>query len=317
MWPHKVSDIKRIQFEISNYCNLACPSCAREPRKKNALAVNDKTLSFNIIKERFISAELPNLEQISFCGNIDEPTIHPELEEILIYFCENWPNAYVSISTNGSTRNVSFWKRLAEISVKYPNYTTTFAIDGLEDTNHIYRIGSNWKKIENNLKAYFSIQGAKADWQFVVFDHNNHQIEDVKIRAKEYGFNRVNLRYSGRTNLDKVTVFTKEIHKESTEVVCRAQHTVRTLAPSMYVSYTGDVTPCCYQDLNHSHVNDQIGNTVKENKFKSNIHSSPLKDIIEGALFEFFNKILNTNPTCSMHCKQNRVDHLENSKFKN
>jgi MoaA/NifB/PqqE/SkfB family radical SAM enzyme len=315
MWPHKVSDIKRIQFEISNYCNLACPSCARESRKKNGLAVNDKTLSFNIIKERFIPAELPNLKQISFCGNIDEPTIHPELEEILIYFCENWPDAYVSISTNGSTRNVSFWKRLAKISVKYSNYITMFAIDGLEDTNHIYRIGSSWKKIENNLKAYFSIQGAKADWQFVVFDHNEHQIEDVKIRAKEYGFKNVSLRYSGRKNRDKVTVFTKGMIKESTEVVCRAQHKVQTLAPSMYVSYTGNVTPCCYQDLNHSHVNKQIGNTIKENKFKSNIHSSTLRDIVEGALFEFFDSILNTDPTCFEHCKQNRVDHSERLKF--
>lgn len=314
MWPYKLCETKRVQFEISNFCNLLCPSCARENRKKKNLDINNKFLSAKIIKEKFKPEDLPNLEKIRFCGNIDEPTMHPDLEEILIYFCSNWPFAEITISTNGCTRNINFWKRLGEISAKYPNYSTTFAIDGLKDTNHIYRIKSNWEKIDKNIKSYFSVNGAKAIWQFVVFSHNEHQIIEIQNKAKEYGFSNVLLRYSGRKTLDSLNSFTKKYVKESLEVVCRAQFTIQTLAPNIFVSYTGDVSPCCFQDLNHFHVNKEIGEDIKKHNFKTNIHNSSLLEIVEGEFFNFMNENIKKNTTCNIHCKNNQVDYFKHIK---
>jgi sulfatase maturation enzyme AslB (radical SAM superfamily) len=55
----------------------------------------------------------------------------------------------------------------------------TFSIDGLEDTNKIYRINSEWESIMNGfntIKKY----GIKTVWKFIVFRHNQHQIEEAK-----------------------------------------------------------------------------------------------------------------------------------------
>lgn len=305
-WSFKVADIQRLHFEISNYCNLSCPSCARESRKKNNLTLNSNYLPFSIIKEKFKNTDMPNVKDISFCGNIDEPTIHPELEEILKYVTKEFPNAYVSLSTNGSTRDVDFWKRLGEISSK-TNFTTIFAIDGLEDTNHLYRIGSSWDKIVRNFRSYLSVNGAKAAWQFVVFEHNEHQIEEAKEFSKKEGFIKFSARYSGRDQQNKnVNTFNKGISVKLDTIVCKSQIKVRHLAPSIFINYTGDVTPCCYQDINHFHVRKELENII--DSCCHSLYEGSLHDIIEGDFFEALSQEIYNNKTCSKHCKENKTD---------
>lgn len=305
-WSFKVKDIQRLHFEISNYCNLACPSCARETRKKNNLSLNSNYLPFSLIKEKFKKTDIPKIKDISFCGNIDEPTIHPEIEEIIKYFTTEFPNAYVSLSTNGSTRDVDFWKRLGDISSK-SNFTTIFAIDGLEDTNHLYRIGSSWDKIVRNFRSYLSVNKAKAAWQFVVFDYNDHQIEEAKEFSKKEGFIKFSARYSGRDQQNKnINVFTKGISEKSNNVVCKSQVQVRHIAPSIFINYTGDVTPCCYQDVNHYHVKLELQNII--DNYCHSLYEGSLYDIIEGQFFKSFSQEIFKNKTCSKHCKENKTD---------
>ena len=54
-----------------------------------------------------------------------------------------------------------------------------FAIDGLEDTNHLYRVNTNFNKIMENAKAFINAGGI-ARWDFIAFAHNEHQIEEAK-----------------------------------------------------------------------------------------------------------------------------------------
>mgnify|MGYP000657292039 CR=1 FL=1 len=69
------------------------------------------------------------------------------------------------------TINEEFWKKLAS----YDRVRVLFGIDGLNDTNHLYRINVNWDALMRNVKSYIS-NGGTASWQFIVFDHNQHQI---------------------------------------------------------------------------------------------------------------------------------------------
>ena len=62
-----------------------------------------------------------------------------------------------------------------------------FSIDGLEDTNHIYRVGVQFKKIMENAKAYIDT-GASAHWDMLVFDHNKHQVDECRQLADTMGF---------------------------------------------------------------------------------------------------------------------------------
>ena len=60
-----------------------------------------------------------------------------------------------------------------------------FGIDGIDQKSlERYRIGSNFKKVQENFRAFINA-GGKATWQFIVFEHNEHLIKDAKGMAKE------------------------------------------------------------------------------------------------------------------------------------
>jgi|TARA_B110000908_G_C10254189_1_gene454208 hypothetical protein len=127
---------------------------------------------------------LKQLRRILFCGNYGDAMTNPEFIEILSYFRELNPTADVVVITNGSGRNKKFWEDLSETINGYGS--VVFSVDGLEDTNHIYRKGANWNKIMAAMKAYKS-KGSRAIWEFLVFEHNQHQISEARQLAKEMG----------------------------------------------------------------------------------------------------------------------------------
>jgi hypothetical protein len=88
------------------------------------------------------------------------------------------------MNTNASGRDPEFWKDLGEMFKE--NGTVIFSVDGLEDTNWIYRRGTHWDKIMSAIKNYKST-GAEARWEFLVFRHNEHQIEEARKLSKELG----------------------------------------------------------------------------------------------------------------------------------
>ena len=78
----------------------------------------------------------------------------------------------IEVVTNGSIKKANWW---AELALKA---NVVFSIDGLEDTNHIYRVGAQWDKIMANAEAFIAA-GGNATWQYIVFRWNAHQEEDV------------------------------------------------------------------------------------------------------------------------------------------
>jgi MoaA/NifB/PqqE/SkfB family radical SAM enzyme len=87
----------------------------------------------------------------------------------------------VQVDSNAGYRKVDFWKELADLDV-YVN----FAVDGLEDTNKIYRKNVEWKTVISNMKA-FAAAGGKGRWNFIVFKHNEHQVEEARKIAEDLG----------------------------------------------------------------------------------------------------------------------------------
>jgi len=88
------------------------------------------------------------------------------------------------ISTNGGMRNAEWWHQLA--SLLDQDDRVLFCIDGLADTNHLYRIGVVYDRVIENLKA-FNQAGGKSIWTFIVFRHNQHQVEPAEQLSKELG----------------------------------------------------------------------------------------------------------------------------------
>jgi sulfatase maturation enzyme AslB (radical SAM superfamily) len=129
-----------------------------------------------------------------WCGNYGEVGFSETFLDCLQYVVEN-TQAKCIITTNASVRSETWWKEVAKLLKGRGK--VNFSIDGLEDTNKIYRVNSNWNKIVSNVKAFNSV-GGRSRWDYLVFDHNEHQVDDAVELAKTLGFEQFQIKLTNR-----------------------------------------------------------------------------------------------------------------------
>jgi len=177
-------DIKSVHLELSTLCNSICPWC---PRYQNfSPNVNPNITQGAWTLERF-QQHFPKefIQQIkfwTFAGDYGDPGTCPDIIPIIHYINEHG-KADIQINTNGGMKSTYFWHELGKAIKGY----VIFSVDGLEDTNHIYRRNVKWDKVINNMRAYADT-GARGIWEFLKFKHNEHQMEEAKALADELGF---------------------------------------------------------------------------------------------------------------------------------
>ncbi len=180
-------DIRRVHFELSSRCNAKCPNC---PRNVEGGYTVPTLLETAITLEQFKKILPPNfikqLHLFIFCGNYGDPIFCTDLPAIAEYVYEHNKDCRINMHTNGGARNTSWWSKLAEAN---PNLECTFSVDGLRDTNHIYRRGVVWEKVMSNAESFIN-NGGKAIWEYLLFQHNQHQVNDAKDLAVRMGFKR-------------------------------------------------------------------------------------------------------------------------------
>jgi hypothetical protein len=117
-----------------------------------------------------------------------------------------------------------------------------FSIDGLEDTNHLYRKNVNWTKLIANAKAYIAA-GGSAHWDMLVYKHNQHQVDACEQLARDLGFTWFRAKVSKRGFTDTLAApgNWKLPRVQSTTIKCHAlaEH-------SMYIDAQGQTSPCCW-----------------------------------------------------------------------
>lgn len=123
----------------------------------------------------------------TFAGDYGDPCTAPELLDILEYIDTHNPNCAMQINTNGGMKTTKFWQRLGELFNNKPNRYVIFSVDGLEDTNHIYRRNVKWHKVMDAMTTY-SNTGATGIWEYLKFKHNEHQQDDAKALADSLGY---------------------------------------------------------------------------------------------------------------------------------
>lgn len=187
-------DIRVLQIDPTTRCNLRCPQCARIKDGKvldnlelTELRIDDYD---RIYSQRFSK----QVRHSFFNGNYGDPAAARNLIAAVELILRRTDGG-VHIVSNGSLQNRDWWSNLA--SVLKGKGKVTFSIDGLRNTNHIYRVGSNFEKVIQNVEAYIGA-GGTAKWDYLVFKHNDHQIEEAKKLAKQLGFSEFNLKYSKR-----------------------------------------------------------------------------------------------------------------------
>lgn len=299
------NEIKDVHLEIATLCNAVCPLCPRNvfgysknegyPETYMTLAQAKKIFSIDFLQQ---------LDRIIINGNYGDIVMNPEAISIIEYFRKNNSNIQIDVCTNGSARDRDFWRSLAKLKVK-----VIFSIDGLEDTNIIYRQNTRFDVIMKNVKEFITAGGI-ACWKMVIFKHNRHQIEEAKKLSKEMKFFafttqdegrdsgpvfdkngkfvRVIGDYTGPTSLKEIYNNDIPLDEKVDKVSCSALSGKR-----IYIGANGDVSPCCWTGFYpktyrpHNNIICDINEQLSKKMNKYNAIDHPLHECIEW--FDNFN----------------------------
>lgn len=261
---YSLDSVKTIFLEITNRCQASCPMCARNYHgyiDNPNVVPSDWTLGdFKTI----INSEVLNkIEMLSFIGNYGDCIVNSELLDMVKYVSMTNPNVRVMIHTNGGARNTSWWTELAK---SLPvSHDVVFGIDGLEDTHHLYRIGTKYETIIKNASTFINA-GGKATWDMIRFKHNEHQVARCREIAKELGFMSFTVKDSGRFKDTSHKVLDKDRNvlyyiepptgtksKIQTEQAIEFYRNAKIRIEcesikfsQLYIDHNGHVYPCCF-----------------------------------------------------------------------
>jgi MoaA/NifB/PqqE/SkfB family radical SAM enzyme len=221
-----------VDIETTSYCNAKCPFCNR-----TNMEFEKKHLDIEIIKK------LPfnDIRNILLLGNKGDVIFYPKLFKLLEWIMNN-SKTWFQIHTNASAHSKEWWSELAVLLKD--RGTIVYALDGLENTHNLHRIGTNFDKIIENVTA-FNQKGGISICQFLKFKHNEHQVDEIKKLVKSIGTNRIWIRKSRSFNdnlLRPDGIKTRhEINQEKNTVKC-----VFIDKPSFVLTVDGEIRPCCF-----------------------------------------------------------------------
>ena len=174
-----------IEIELSTKCSVSCPCCPRQSNWHDRNIWNtgfiDKNVAINLIKNT-------NYKTYNLVGAYGDCIYHPDFHEIVSVLLDR--KVKCMIETNGSHRSTEWWNKTASLNW-HRAACFRFSIDGMSDTNHIYRRNSKWETILDGIKTIASLPRDKRpqlSWKYLVFPYNEHQVDDARLLAKELGF---------------------------------------------------------------------------------------------------------------------------------
>ena len=192
--------ITQVHWEPTDKCNSACPMCPRYDSKGFEIGtLSNSEWTLEGFKLAWPVEFIQQLQKILACGNFGDPCACREFVDIYEYVRQINPSIGLACNTNGSLRSPSWWARLGAVMKQEQNRGNycTFSLDGLEDTSHLYRRNTNWTKIMENAQAFIDAGGV-AHWDYIVFEHNEHQVDEARELARTMGFKNFNVKRTTR-----------------------------------------------------------------------------------------------------------------------
>lgn len=331
---YRLENIRSIHLEITERCQAGCPLCPRYTPEGNLNPMlTDAELSLKQCQQFFPKKFVRQLGRMYMCGNYGDPIIASESLEVFEYFRYANPKMNLSMHTNGGARNTQWWRDLATLFYTDGSYVV-FSIDGLEDTNHIYRKNVNWETVLRSAASFINA-GGKALWSFLVFKHNEHQVEQARQLSEKLGFKKFIAKKSARFNYgfgpDYIQPPTNEEYRninlktipqieseygslelfyDKTPIRCVVKE-----QQDIYVSARGYVFPCCWIGGVHNDMHP-ISEQQTKNLYKDysmiDLNKNSLEDIFKTGVFQTIEKSWNLPSQqdgklriCARNCSSN------------
>ncbi len=170
-------------IEPANFCNLSCPFCGDHnrafERKHSLITVEKFQRIFDQIGDHLLQLNL------FWYG---EPLLNKDLPEMIKIAKKK--SLRVALSTNMTILTESMADGLVTSGLDL----MILSIDGAtQETYQKYRVGGDYEKVVKNIEllkrkkiAHVS-DSPRLEWRFLVFKHNEHEVEAAREFAKQLG----------------------------------------------------------------------------------------------------------------------------------
>ena len=245
---------KKIRLEASSYCQLRCPSCPTTTGHIHP-AIGSGFLKISDFKDLVDKNKFLTHVELSNYGEI---FLNPDFMEILKYSYEKG----IKLTANNGVNLNDVKDEVLEGLVKYQFRSLFCSIDGASQETYVkYRVRGDFEKVINNIKkinafkAKYNSQYPKLYWNFIIFGHNEHEIEKAKELAGE-----LNMEFNHKLSWDSdfSPIKTPEVVKKQTgiEVTSREEYLQRynedykqsicsQLWKAPMVNWDGKLLGCC------------------------------------------------------------------------
>lgn len=303
----QLSNIKGLNIEATSSCTARCPFCSRQQKVRDYGAHRISLSDIQKLPKELIK----NLRRITFAGNFGDLSCNPEMVEISSYIKGLNNKILLGGETNGAAQTRDWWSALGNY---YSDGMMVFAVDGLSNTHALHRVGTDFDTVMGNIRAFTS-SGGKAAWKFIVFEHNEHQINPAEKLARESGcdqFMVISSRsYNGTLRKPKTLDFRikRDIFRfykdDAAEASCKP------LANgSLYIAADGTVHPCCFAHCMYITEHNQqfrfILSLIERHKKEINFKTRKIEDIIAGKYFQDVLALSKNNSYCRTKCNPHK-----------
>jgi len=172
-------NFKKLNIDITHRCPLECHLCGRQRSFRNhgfRVPGNDLPLKdFNKISNFF--------PKISFCGQYSDPIHHPQFIDILRICREKNIDVEIHVASSHKKKN---W--FIDAFRTYPNAEWIFALDGLPEDSHRYRVNQDGVKLFEIMKEAKTYLKRRPIWQYILFHYNQNDVEDALKIANDNDF---------------------------------------------------------------------------------------------------------------------------------
>ncbi len=184
--------VNRLYIEIIQKCNAHCPFCYND-----SLASEQGMMRLQTFKTLFCNGHIPHVNEIVLSGG--EPTLHPELLDIVSYIRESGVESCVVI-TNGAnmtTAMIDAFERIKGVKIQLSFYGASPEVhEGITGVNGSLRklesianyINESCYNVRKVLRYSVCTRNKEEVYSFYEHYHDSNQIE--------YGI----IKYSGRGN---------------------------------------------------------------------------------------------------------------------
>ena len=198
-----------LKLDLGPMCNLRCTFCVHaDPGPGSAPALHEQVFTsrqrISLDQVRVLANEIGRHSMVAALYYVGDPLTHPDLDRICAAF------AHVGMRTHVSS-NYSFVlsDQRIETLVRSGLSHLTVCLDGADQVSYERtRVGGRLDVVVDNLeRTVHARRRAGTRWpfievQFIRFQHNEHQLEEIRMLARRLGVDQVTS-YWG--NLDNYT----------------------------------------------------------------------------------------------------------------